>query len=486
MTDNLFLINTKTVTEITDNDVKTTQNVHQEKICVNVRSLRLNKELIIFLLCVWVVSCGPAGSYDEQLQAVIESQQLEPLAPIPAQSEALVTLGKNLYFDNILSGNKDVSCATCHLPQVGTGDGLPLSIGTGGVNGLGPERELGNGRSLVPRNAPDLFNRGAAEWRTMFWDGRVAISPRGYYKTPENDDLPEGLSSLLATQAMFPVTSADEMRGSPGDVTVTGELNELAVIPEEETQAVWAALMVRLLQIPEYQRLFAAAYPDVAPEALGFQHAANAIGAFEAEAFACTDNAWHQYLNGDLTAISEEGKKGALLFYGKAGCATCHSGPLFTDQGFHNIAAPQFGPGKEEETWLDNGRFLETNRPEDKFAFRTPTLLNVTATGPWLHNGAYADLASVIEHHQNPESALKNYDPAIHLPAYLHDTVQNDKHVFAALLANVDAQVEPSWRLTPPEIDYLIAFLETLTDPTVYEMEEMIPTAVPSGLPVLN
>ena len=373
--------------------------------------------IILFLL---LVSCGPASSYDAQLQTLIAAQQIKPLAPIPAQNEALVTLGRNLYFDNILSGNKDVSCATCHLPEVGTGDGLPVSIGTGGINGLGPERELGNGRSLVPRNAPDVFNRGAVEWRTMFWDGRVAISPRGYYKTPEGDDLPGGLYSLLATQAMFPVTSTDEMRGLPGDVTVTGELNELAAIPAEDTHAIWDSLMTRLLVYPEYEALFAAAYPGVPASELGFQHAANAIGAFETEAFACTDNPWHDYLNGDMTAISDEAKKGALLFYGDAGCATCHAGPLFTDQAYHNIAAPQLGAGKGEEAPLDNGRYRETGRPEDKFAFRTPSLLNVTATGPWLHNGAYGDLTAVINHHQNPESALKNYDPAAHLPVYLH------------------------------------------------------------------
>lgn len=462
------------------------ERTHREKICVYLRNLRIKKEGILLLIGLLIVSCGPAGSYDEQLQAVIETQQIKPLEPIPSQNEALVTLGRNLYFDNILSGNKDVSCATCHLPQVGTGDGLPLSIGTGGVNGLGPERELGNGRSLVPRNAPDVFNRGAAEWRTMFWDGRVAISPRGYYKTPENDDLPGGLYSLLATQAMFPVTSADEMRGSPGDLTETGEPNELAVIPDEDTRAMWEALMARVLAIPEYQDMFAKAYPDVEPTDLGFQHAANAIGAFEAEAFAAADNAWHKYLNGDLTAISEDAKKGALLFYGKAGCTTCHSGPLFTDQGFHNIGSPQLGPGKEEDIQLDYGRFLETKRPEDKFAFRTPTLLNVTETGPWLHNGAYGDLTAVINHHQNPEQALKNYDPAAHLPTYIHDTVRTDKAVINALLADLDEQIKPERRLSPPEVQYLIAFLETLTDPIVYELEDVVPTAVPSGLPVLR
>ena len=454
----------------------------KEKRGGNLRNLRITF-LTSFL---FIVGCGPAGGYDEQLQAIIEAQQIEPLTPIPAQNEALVNLGRNLYFDNILSGNKDVSCATCHLPDVGTGDGLPLSIGTGGINGLGPARELGNGRSLVPRNAPDVFNRGATEWRTMFWDGRVAISPRGYYKTPENDDLPGGLYSLLAAQAMFPVTSVDEMRGSPGDVTITGELNELAIISVEDTRAMWNGLMARLLAFPEYEALFAAAYPDVPPADLEFQHAANAIAAFEAEAFACPNNAWHAYLNGDLTAISEDAKKGALLFYGDAGCATCHAGPLFTDQAYHNIAAPQLGPGKGNDSLLDNGRFLETNRPEDQFAFRTPSLLNVTATGPWFHNGAYRELTAVINHHQNPESALKNYDAAAHLPAYLHDTVQDDVIVIKALLTSVDEQLAPTRRLSPMEVQYLIAFLDTLTDPIVYEMEDLAPTAVPSGLPVLN
>ena len=456
------------------------------KMQIGKTSTPFNLRIIILTTLLLIVSCGPAGSYDEQLQTLIAARQIEPLAPIPVQNEALVNLGRNLYFDNILSGNKDVSCATCHLPEFGTGDGLPLPIGTGGMNGVGPERLLGNGRSLVPRNAPDVFNRGAVEWHTMFWDGRVAISPRGYYKTPENDDLPGDLSSLLAVQAMFPVTSVDEMRGQPGDVTVTGEPNELAIIPAEDTRAMWSGLMARLLSIPEYEALFATAYPDIPPSELGFQHAANAIGAFEADAFACINNPWHAYLNGDLTAISEDAKKGALLFYGEAGCVNCHSGPLFTDQAYHNIATPQLGPGKGDDTLLDNGRFLETGRAEDQFAFRTPSLLNVTATGPWLHNGAYGDLTAVINHHQAPESALKNYVAAAHLPAYLQGEVQDDETTIKALLATVDAQLAPTRRLSPMEVQYLIPFLETLTDPIVEEMEDITPTAVPSGLPVLN
>ena len=86
------------------------------------------------------------------------------------------------------------------------------------------------------------------------------------------------------------------------------------------------------------------------------QHAANAIGAFEADAFACTENGWHAYLNGDPAAISDEAKKGALLFYGEGGCANCHAGPLLTDQAYHNIAAPQLEPGKGDGGGDANGR----------------------------------------------------------------------------------------------------------------------------------
>lgn len=451
---------------------------------MNIRNFMLT---IFFLLAagLFLAGCGPAETFDDRLQAIIAAQGIRPYEPPPPPDPALVTLGEALYFDKILSGNRDVACATCHWPGQATSDGLPLPIGTGGV-GLGPQRQMGAGRERIPRHAPELFNRGAAEWRTMFWDSRVMLDEDGEFITPAGNRLPDGLQSVLAAQAMFPVTSRDEMRGSRGDVDVFGRPNELAAIADANIPAIWAGLMKRLLAVPEYVTLFQTAYPDTPLEELDFTHAANAIAAYEAEAFSLYQSPWRAYLNGDRSAMSDEAKRGAVLFFGDAGCAACHSGPLFTDQQARVIAAPQIGPGKGDAAPYDYGRFWETGDPRDKYAFRTPPLLNVAATGPWLHDGAYSTLEAVIQHHLDPDTALRNYDPAAHLPPELQDSFQDDPALIEEMLGNVDPLLAPSRQLTPQEINALVAFLEALTDPTVANLGRITPTAVPSGLPVTD
>lgn len=437
---------------------------------------------IVFILSV--AACHPAPDLDAELQTVIQAQALTRLDPGPVQAPALVALGQALYFDKILSGNRDIACATCHHPQEHSGDDLPVSIGTGGV-GLGQTRQIGYGRSFIPRNAPELFNRGAAEWHTMFWDSRVMLGADGRFQTPAGDKLPATITTLLAAQAMFPVTSADEMRGAAGDLDVFGQPNELALIAADDLPAIWQALLNRLLAIPGYQALFAAAYPDVPLPELEFAHAANAIAAFEIEAYTFYHTPWYQYLEGDLAALPDEAKAGALLFFGEAGCSGCHSGPLFTDQLHHNLAVPQVGPGKGDEAPLDFGRFRETGDLADKFAFRTPPLHNVAISGPWLHNGAFSTLEAVIEHHLDPEKSLREYDTAVHLPPDLRGTFQNDPALLDELLQTVDPQLAPTRNLSSREVQQLIAFLEALTDPGMAEkVAYLVPTAVPSGLSV--
>src|SRR5262249_38762552 len=129
-------------------------------------------------LLLLAAACGGGGdgptapdSADPVLRALLSAGHVSPLDPPPARDPALVTLGQALMFDKILSGNRDISCATCHDPAAHTTDGLSLSIGTGGV-GTGPARTLGTAHQFIPRNAPDLFNRGYPEFTSMFWDGR--------------------------------------------------------------------------------------------------------------------------------------------------------------------------------------------------------------------------------------------------------------------------------------------------------------------------
>jgi cytochrome c peroxidase len=444
---------------------------------------------VTFLLVVLSVGCGDDGergtpqSLDASLRALIAARDLRVPELGTAPAPQLVELGRFLMFDKLLSGNKDIACATCHHPLHATGDGLPVSIGTGG-HGLGPQRVRGPGRAFIPRNAPELFLRGASEWRTMFWDMRVSGDPVNGFLTPAGARLPSGLDSVLAAQAMFPVTSRDEMRGKLGDIAVDGEANELAMIADDDMPSIWQGIMQRLLSIGEYVELFARAFPDVPPAQLGFQHAANAIAAFEASAWALLDSPWDNYLRGDDRALSDDAKRGALLFYGKARCASCHSGSLFTDQLAHNIAVPQVGPGKGAEAPLDFGRGRETGAVKDRYAFRTPPLRNVVATGPWMHDGAFATLEAAVRHHLDPETSLRSYDPALHLPEELQDTFQSSPDLIDDLLGHLDPLLGAPLSLDEDEIQALLAFLEALTDPKVFDLSADVPERVPSGLPV--
>lgn len=460
-----------------------------------------------------LASCGngagepAAATVDEQLRQLIAEVGVAPLPAAPTFEPAQVALGQALFFDPELSGNRDIACATCHHPDFALGDGLALSIGVGGT-GHGQSRVLGHGRSHIARNANDLFNRGLPGWHTAFWDGRVTATTNNSYTTPVGDYLPAGLTNVLAAQALFPITFRDEMRGGrysvagyaidPGtaanseqgtlngwyDEDIFGQPNELAVLNNNPADfpLIWQSVMTRLLAIPAYQDLFQAAYPAGDWQ---IDDVANALAAFETTAFTLTDSPWDHYLAGEETALSEEAKQGALLFYGEAGCAACHSGPFLSDQDYHNIAVPQFGPGMGEDAPLDTGRFHVTGDPADRFAFRTPPLHNVTLTAPYMHNGAYASLEEAVRHHLRPAAALRAYD-ASHLPPGLQDTLQNHSVTLAAILETLDPRLSRPVSLSDREIAQLLAFLETLTDPAAADLSHLIPAAVPSGLPVNN
>jgi cytochrome c peroxidase len=284
-------------------------------------------------------------------------------------------------------------------------------------------------------------------------------------------------------QAMFPVTSRDEMRGKAGDVDVFAQPNEIALLADSDFTGIWAALLQRLLRIPAYVALFNDAYPEAATGELGFQHAANAVAAFENATWTLLDSPWDRYVAGDHSALSENAKRGALLFLGKAGCADCHSGNLLTDQQAHDIAVPQVGPGKGAEAPLDYGRGRETGNVSDRYKFRTPPLRNVAITGPWMHDGAYTTLDGAVRHHLDPATSLRNYD-VTQLAADMQSTLQSSEATVAAILANLDPLVATPRSLTDAEVNEVLTFLESLTDPAESALGTDIPDSVPSGLPV--
>ena len=398
-------------------------------------------------------------------------------------------LGQLLFFDPILSGNRNISCATCHNPDHAGTDALSLGIGEGGL-GVGPDRTPGTGgnriRKRIPRNAPALWNLGATEVVTLFHDGRIAISDiyENGFNTPAQEWLPQGLNSILAVQALFPLTSQFEMAGDPGE-------NQVAGAAYDRIDAVWPIIARRVRAIPEYARQFAAVFDDVnGPLDIDITHVANAIAAFEGTEFRSHDSPFDAFLAGDASALSPRQRSGLELFYGKAGCSGCHSGPLLTDHGFHALMLPQFGPGRTRQ-WdpvvRDPGHMAVSDRLRDAYRFRTPSLRNVARTGPYGHNGAYPTLEGIIRHHLAPEISFARWQPQL---AALPDVPWlsatdflplDDAYERARLSSRLDIIAV---LLSDREIADLVAFMHALSGTASLGGRLGRPAAVPSGLDV--
>jgi cytochrome c peroxidase len=403
---------------------------------------------------------------DSQLRETLSRVGAIPIGPMPVQDPALVDLGQALVFDKILSGNRDIACATCHLPSQHAADGLSLAIGTGG-SGAGPSRSLGPGRQFVPRNAPSLLNGGLGLFY-LFWDGQVARSgfgplppgqDGGGFVTPAGTLLP-AVPNILAAQAMFPVANRREMRGERGDLDAFGNPNELAQYGDSQFVEIWQAIMQRLLALDAYKAKFAAAFPGTLASQLGFQHAATAIAAFQ---------------------MAE--KRGALLFFGKAQCSSCHSGPFLGGGSFANAGVPQLGPGTGGGAPLDLGRGGLKDQSFYKFAFRVTPLRNVELTAPYMHDGAFPTLEAVVRHYNDVTLALRTYDVA-QLAPELRPLYHGDVATINTVLETLDFRLRRSLALTDDEQRDLVAFLKSLTDPAARDLSALIPAAVPSGLPV--
>ena len=132
---------------------------------------------------------------------------------------------------------------------------------------------------------------------------------------------------------------------------------------------------------------------------------ANLIATFIQEEFGCFESPWNNYLLGESGALGKQAKAGALLFFGKARCAGCHAGELFSDFNFHSIGIPQgsFGPHTRRR---DLGRAAVTNSGKDLYKFRTPPLIAVSQTAPYGHNGMFKTLEEVLLYHVNPVPSL--------------------------------------------------------------------------------
>lgn len=245
------------------------------------------------------------------------------------------------------------------------------------VTVLDPKQEYVEGREPVlmgfnlssaahpftPRNSPEIFNRGDSDWHSMFWDsrcyqredGKFVVNQARLTKTENYYQvvMPDIVENVLAAQAMMPVLSNTEMRGTKGEMDSAGVHNEVGEVLGQNEEEIWAALVQRLMNVEAYRKMFKAAYPDLAQDEIHFAHAANAIAAFEIDSFSFYDSPFDRFLADENDALNEAQIRGALLFYGKANCVSCHSGKLLTDQKHYNMGVVPIGPGPNEQEDYD-------------------------------------------------------------------------------------------------------------------------------------
>ncbi|MDP5085671.1 MAG: c-type cytochrome [Yoonia sp.] len=413
------------------------------------------------------------------------AQVVSPEDYIPVDPDQ-ARIGQLLFYDKILSGNRNISCGTCHHHDHAGGDGLSLGIGEGGM-GVGPDRTAGIGpdqiRKRIPRNAPSLWNLGHNSVRVLFHDGRLSVSDLygNGFDSPAEEWLPQGLDTLLAAQALFPMVAQFEMAGNPRE-------NEIAGATHDRIDVAWPIIAKRVRTIPEYGAMFVQAFDHIEePADVTIVEIGNALGAFIASEWQSYDSPYDNWLAG--TPLPDDAERGRQLFF-SIGCASCHSGPLFTDQDFHAIALPAFGPGRTRQ-WdpipRDVGRMGETNLLEDAYKFRTPSLRNVALTAPYGHNGAYPTLAAMIRHKADPDAARLAWTPQMAgLPvvpwlAAVDFAIRADRPEMARQAAVQDL---PAMTISETDIADLVAFLNALTGETALTRPLGRPDHVPSGLPV--
>ncbi|GLQ32960.1 cytochrome-c peroxidase [Litoribrevibacter albus] len=445
---------------------------------------------------------------DEALIALIETNNLDRSSvdarDLPDIESPMAQLGMKLFYSKSLGGGFDSACVTCHHPVLGGGDDLSLPIGVEAVtpDQLGQGRTHQDGLPLVPRNAPTVYNIGF--WDTgLFWDSRVeslgkeantngAVSG---IRTPDSDfgvaDTNAG-DNLVAAQARFPVTSSEEMKtddfenGSDNDTIRTHLAARIGDYDEgagELTTNEW---------LTEFQTAFGVTTD--ASSLVTFDNIAEAIGEYE-RSMVFMNNPWRNYLDGDTTALTEDQKAGALLFFtrvtdGGAGCAACHNGELFSDGQHHTVAFPHFGPGKGDGNDDDFGRERETGNTADRYRFRTPSLLNVATTAPYGHVGAYQTLEDVVRHYTNPQRRvndffddggwcqLEQFEDIANCSSLYPNAEANSQLALNKLAQdriNNDTRFPQNPRLNGTEVNQLVAFLEALTDPCVEDRDCLDP-----------
>lgn len=344
--------------------------------------------------------------------------------------EKLVIPGKTIFESNRLSLNGDISCKTCHLEKFGSVDGIPLGAAIGGSETEGPQRALSKAKFL-PRNTLALWGRGAKDFKNFFWDGRVEFSQERQ-RSPFGSNSPS--DDMMVTAMHLPVVEIREMLDE----------DKFVRAHKKESVASAAAVFDRVAknlkkEEPEASKRLASALGK-SVEGLQFLDYARAIAAHIRSEFRVRETPLERFVQGKETLTPDQ-VRGGLIFYGKGGCTTCHSGPHFSDFKFHVVAIPQLGFGKSG-FGIDYGRYGATFDPADLYKFRTPPLYNVSKTGPFGHSGSLATLDEAVIAHFDP---LRLIDVAKISPLERHEfykrlALGSNSAISVGFLSNTDVR----------------------------------------------
>jgi cytochrome c peroxidase len=458
-------------------------------------SVQQYKLLALMFIGVLVLTPSTSASsgddtLNEQLTAVLKQHVFTGRVGLSLEQRLgrkvdnqLADLGRLVFHDSLLGLNDDNSCSGCHAAHLGFGDSQSIAIGIENNNIVGPDR-------TGPRNqrrAPMILNN--VFYPALMWNSRfnsVAGDPfdnsAGFqFPLPEGFSL-SALPHLLTAQAFIPPTEKPEMAGFHSSVPGTND-------------GIRAAIVERLNANAEYRKLFGKNFVEVKSGGpIVYEMLARAIAEFEFT-LVFADAPIDKFARGQKNAMSDEEKRGALIFFGVGGCVSCHavsgqSNEMFSDFRQHVAGIPQIvpalgnvtfdGPGANEDFGLEQ----VTGDANDRYAFRTSPLRNLALQSAFFHNGCFTRLEDAVRYHLDAIGSAPSYNPVV---AGVAADLQGPQGPIAPVLARLDPALAKPVTLSTDEFNQLITFLRTaLLDPkaNAHDLRKLIPARLPSGRPV--
>lgn len=488
-----------------------------------------NTSSILFLCSLFIVPAiaddddFPNGQLDPQLRAALKSAGFTGKIEATLQSRLgrnidpkLADLGRLLFFDNSGGLHNDNTCGGCHNPGNGMGDSQPMAIGIQNNGVVGPHRTGPRNQRRTPTVVNTTF------YPALMWNGRFNAPsgnpfnnsmgflfppPESNVKFPPNDPV---FKHLLQAQAFIPPTELVEVAGFTNTKGTLGprfdqfDDGKGGKVPLPDASGfrndpIRAEVLKRLNGNAKYRKLFGALFPSVAGGGpIDFSMFGRAIAEFEftlVQANAPID----KFARGDASAMSENQKRGALTFFGKGKCSSCHSvsgqsNEMFSDFKMHNIGVPQVapffgvgqgnvifdGPNEDEDFGLEQ----ITGNSHDRYKFRSSPLRNAAVQPAFMHNGAFTRLEDAIRHHLNVTDSARRYNP---IRAGLPADLTHRLGPIEPVLKSLDPLVARSINLDEDDFEDLVAFvryglLDSRAD--TRNLCQLVPAVVPSGLPV--